>query len=141
MTKSYKLSLDLKEKVFEFFPDAVGKDPAAFREAVIRRARAVFFPLKGVIQSMTAIDTRLEITWQRTSDKTRPIESIVDLLKKGNYADTALLLELFLGADPDNADILFNLGMLYSDQEKFPRAVLLCPPGWWSLSRPIPMTG
>ena len=125
ISKTYKLSLALNENVFEFFSEAVGKNSADFREAVTSRARVSFSHLKGVIQSMTVSDTRLDVTWQRTSEKIGPIESIVDLLKKGNYADAALLLELFLGADPDNADILFNLGMLYSDQDKLPRAVAL----------------
>jgi tetratricopeptide (TPR) repeat protein len=120
---SYRLFLELDENIFEFFPDAAGKDQAAFREAVTQRVRAAFAPLKGVIQAMSVSDARLEVAWQRTSDKVGPVNSIVEILKKGDYADGMLLLELFLSADPRDTDLLYNLGMAYSDRNKLERAI------------------
>lgn len=122
---SYHLSLDLNENVIVFFPEAVGKSQTVFRELVVLRVRKAFSHLKGVLQSVTASDTRLEVVWQNDSRNDSHLDAIAEILTKGNYADGIFLLELFLSNEPDNPALLYNLGMAYSDKNNLGRAIEL----------------
>jgi len=79
------------------------------------RIRDALNSLDGVIQSMTAQpDGEIQITW-KPDPGTDPFQGIVRVLQSGKLDDGILLLELFLSDDPENEDLLFNLGMAYSD--------------------------
>ena len=121
----YDLALELNEKTLPLFPKAVGKSKLAFSEAVIQRIRSAFQHLTGVIKSL-AVDERLvKVTWQDDYEKQGYLVDIAALLSKGNYADGILLLELFLSVNLQDADVLYNLGMAYSDQNNLPRSIEL----------------
>jgi tetratricopeptide (TPR) repeat protein len=78
--------------------------------------------LDGVIQTLVKSDTEIEITWKANSD---PLEKVANILQRGNYADGILLLELFLSDNPEDPNVLFNLGMAYSDQSELTRSIEL----------------
>ena len=121
----YDLALELNEKTLPLFPKAVGKSKLAFSEAVIQRIRSAFQHLTGVIKSL-AVDERLvKVSWEDDYEKQGYLVDIAALLSKGNYADGILLLELFLSVDPSDTDVLYNLGMAYSDQNNLPRSIEL----------------
>lgn len=122
---TYDLSLELNENILQFFPETSGKKDADFREAVTKRVRSAFAQINGVVQSMTVSDTLIKLTWQADPKKAGHLNQIAALLTSGNYADGILLLELFLSADPENPDLLYNLGMAYSDQNQLKQAIAL----------------
>lgn len=123
--RTYDLSLELNENRLQFFPEAVGKENADFRAAVTKRVRTAFTQLNGVLQSVTVSDTLIKLTWQADQKRAGYLDQIAATLTKGNYADGILLLELFLSGDPDNPDLLYNLGMAYSDQNQLNQAIAL----------------
>ena len=47
---------------------------------------------------------------------------IVELLQAGKYADARPMLEALLPVQPDNLDVLYNLGMVYSDEGRLEEA-------------------
>lgn len=115
---THKLSLDLNQDTLSFFfPQA---KTARERDSIAGRVRAAFDHLNGTIQTLSITDTQVTLEW---NPKTGGLDSIIALLTQGNYADAILLLEFLRSASPDDADILFNLGMAYSDQNQFARAI------------------
>ena len=62
--------------------------------------------LDGEIQTTATDAEAVNITWKPNTD-----------------ADGISLLELFLSDDPTDTTVLFNLGMAYSDQEEWNRAI------------------
>ncbi len=87
------------------------------------RIRDALNLLDGVIQTMTTqADGDIQITW-KPSPKKNPQERVTELLNKGKSDDGILLLELLLSDDPDDGNILFNLGMAYSDAGELNHAI------------------
>jgi tetratricopeptide (TPR) repeat protein len=125
LKRVYNLTLELNEKTLTFFPEAIGKEGSAFNEAITERIRSAFQHLDGVIQSLSVSERAIKITWQADHKKQGYLDKIANILTKGNYADGILLLELFLSDEPENTDLLYNLGMAYSDQNNWERAIEL----------------
>lgn len=121
----YNLSLELNPSTLSLFPDAIGKKDASLREAVSKRVRTAFTNLKGVVQSLTVSNALVRVVWQYENHRTSYLDQIAKILSKGNYADGILLLELFLSNEPENPDLLYNLGMAYSDQNQLKQAIAL----------------
>lgn len=87
---------------------------------IVNQVRSAFGNLAGNIQSLTISDTQVALEWNEEPGK---LDRIAALLTQGNYTDGILLLEFFLSEDPNDPDILYNLGMAYSDQNQFVRAI------------------
>src|SRR6185503_9282010 len=87
--------------------------------------RGVLNLMDGVIQSMTAHPNGdIKVTWTPSANsKKDPLEKIATILKSGNPEDGILLLELFLSDDPNDENVLFNLGMAYSDAGELNHAI------------------
>ena len=123
--RTHNLTLELNEKTLSFFPEAIGKENSAFNNAISQRVREAFQPLGGVIK-LIAVDNRLiNVTWDDNDKEQGYLDKIANILTKGNYADGILLLELFLSEESNNTDLLYNLGMAYSDQRNLQRAIEL----------------
>jgi tetratricopeptide (TPR) repeat protein len=120
----YDLTLELNEKTLSLFPEAIGKENEAFKNVISQRIRSAFQHLAGVIKLISVSDRSIHITWQDDSGQGY-LHQIAGILTKGNYADGILLLELFLSDEPENTDLLYNLGMAYSDQNNLQRAIEL----------------
>jgi len=89
------------------------------------RIREALNLLDGVIQTMTTEPNGdIQINWKPTS-KTNPFEKITQILQSGKSDDGILLLELFMSNDPNNEDVLYNLGMAVSDAGELTRAINL----------------
>ena len=87
------------------------------------RIRDVLNLLDGVIQTMsTQDDGDIQITW-KPSPRKDPLDKIANILKGGKLDEGILLLELFLSDDPDDENVLFNLGMAYSDTGELNHAI------------------
>ena len=123
--RTYNLALELNEYNLSLFPEAIGKEKSDFYDAVNDRVRKAFDHLKGVLKQITVSESRLEIVWESDSSGMAHVQSIADILTKGNYADGVLLLELFLSENPDDEVLLYNLGMAYSDRGNLERAIAL----------------
>jgi len=125
LKRVYNFTLELNEKTLFLFPEAIGKEKSAFNNAITERIRSAFQHLDGVIQSLSVSERSIKITWQDDHKKQGYLNKIANILTKGNYADGILLLELFLSDEPENTDLLYNLGMAYSDQNNWERAIEL----------------
>ncbi len=87
------------------------------------RIRDALNLLSGVIQTMTIQDNGdIQITW-KPSRRKNPQDEIAALLNNGKRDDGILLLELLLSDDPDDGNVLFNLGMAYSDAGELNHAI------------------
>lgn len=125
LKRDYNLTLELNERTLSFFPEAIGKEKSAFNEAITKRIRSAFQHLIGVIKLLSISERLIKITWQEDSKKQGYLDEIATILTKGNYVDGILLLELFLSDESENSDLLYNLGMAYSDQQNLERAIEL----------------
>ncbi len=115
--RKHKFSLDLNKDTRSFlFPDA-GND------AIVQRIRSAFGILNGVIETLSIGAAKIEMRWNEEPGKSDHLDQIAAILTAGNYLDGILLLEFFLSESPDDPDLLFNLGMAYSDQNKLTRSI------------------
>ena len=81
--------------------------------------------LDGVIQNVTTQENGdIQIAW-KPNPNTKPFDKVIQVLQSGNRDDGILLLELFLSNEPDDENILFNLGMAYSDAGEINHAIEL----------------
>ena len=115
------LDLDYKTRTF-FFKKAIKPQD---RPAIVEQVRSAFNSLDGVIKSLVISDTQIKVEWNSDLSKPNELAKIAAILTEGNYLDGMLLLELFLSERPNEPDLLYNLGMAYSDQSIFPRAIEL----------------
>ena len=112
----HKLSLDLNQDTRSFFfPTA--KKPKV-RNIITDQVRSAFNNLDGVIQSLSVTDAKITLEWNADLSKPNKLDKIAALLSEGNYLDAILLLEFFRSESPADSDLLYNLGMAYSDQNK-----------------------
>jgi len=87
------------------------------------RIREALNLLDGVVQTMTSQDSGdVQITWKPSPGKS-PQDKIANLLQNGKLDDGILLLELLLSDDPEDENVLFNLGMAYSDAGELNHAI------------------
>jgi len=89
------------------------------------RIRAALSLLDGAIEILTIEPNGdIQINWKPAS-KTNPIEKITEVLRSGKSDDGILLLEMFMSNDPNNEEVLYNLGMAVSDKGELKRAINL----------------
>jgi tetratricopeptide (TPR) repeat protein len=118
---THALSLELNQDTRSFFfPKA--KKPKV-RNIITDQVRSAFNNLDGVIQSLSVTDEKITLNWNADLSKANKLDKIAALLTEGNYLEGMLLLEFFRSESPDDADLLYNLGMAYSDQNKLPQAI------------------
>lgn len=121
--QTHELFLDLDQDTLSFlFPQAAN---AENNKEITERVRSAFNNLNGVIQSLSIAETKITMRWQDDLSKPDNLRKIAAMLTEGNYLDGILLLEFFLSEKQNDPDLLFNLGMAYSDQNKLTRSVEL----------------
>lgn len=106
-------------------PEARQGKPAARRNAASDFLRRQFHRLGGVVQKIEFPPGEIQVTWLPPDFGPDPVGQIASTLTAGDYATGVTLLKLFLSDDPDNPDILYNLGMALSDLGETARAVEL----------------
>jgi tetratricopeptide (TPR) repeat protein len=121
----YKFNLALDEKIMLFFPEAQGKTGPVFENAIRERIRSAFLPLGGLIFAISVNKRMITMAWQEKPNQPAVLEAIAARLARGKSAQGLLLLELFLSDDPENPELLYMLGMAYTDQNNLERAIEL----------------
>ncbi|MHA1279514.1 MAG: tetratricopeptide repeat protein [Candidatus Helarchaeota archaeon] len=112
----YELKIQIGHNLLRCLPEkARDKLSPEFSNEITDIMRKLFKELGGVISVMTIGKEEIRIIWKSDSPGVQPFEGIIRLLNRGSYKEAILLLELFKSAEPDNIDLLYNLGMAYSD--------------------------
>ena len=102
--------------------DARQRGTAAFREAVRIYLSAEFARFGG--SSSIAFDNDVvEVSWTTDGRLAVALAQIVDKLKRGEYPGAITLLRFLLSGLPNDANLLYNLGMALSDTGKLHDAV------------------
>ena len=83
-------------------------------EAAERANRGQYAPLAGWVQIVVGNET-IQVRWRHDPKRPSPMQVVLDKLKRGEYPDAIRLLEMLRQQQPDNFDVLYNLGMALSD--------------------------
>jgi Flp pilus assembly protein TadD len=102
--------------------DAREHGTPAFRDAVTAYFNDEFERLGGSIAVRVENDT-IEVNWTTDCQPADALPQIIGELKSGNYPAAITLLRLFLSGLPNDANVLYNLGMALSDTGKLSDAV------------------
>jgi Flp pilus assembly protein TadD len=65
----------------------------------------------------------IEVDWTTEREPADALPQIIDQLKRGKYAAAITLLRLFSSLLPNDANLLYNLGMALSDSGKLKEAI------------------
>ena len=102
----------------------------AFREAVSQFLRKQFRQLGGVIETLVFGPDTIEVTWtpergSSNGEAPDPLATIAAMfLMCGELREGVTLLRFLLSDEPDNPDVLYNLGMVLSDLGQIDEAVV-----------------
>lgn len=112
----YNMKIDIGHTLFRCLPEeARDKLSPEFSDQVTDTLRKLFREIGGVISVMAIGEYEIRLVWKNENPGTQPVQGIINLLNRGSYKEAILLLELFKSSEPKNVDILYNLGMAYSD--------------------------
>jgi tetratricopeptide (TPR) repeat protein len=105
-------------------PEILQNDETLLNSAVTQYFTEYFNRFGGQADIAIAGDV-LTVTWSPSSmdDYGRAVQETIKLLKQGAYATGESLLKGLLARYPDDAVLLFNYGMVLSDQERFKEAL------------------
>jgi Flp pilus assembly protein TadD len=122
-TQVRKLSLPIDAFDRQLLPASVrGGKPAVRHDAMSDVVKKLFRKLGGRIQKIEYTPQTMQVTWQQDLSAQDPVLPISDMLNRGERAEGTLLLRLLLSDQPDNPDVLYNLGLTLSDQGKLAEA-------------------
>ena len=92
-----------------------------FRQAINAFLRQAFDGFGGRV-TILVDDHRITVTWNPDSARQSPLDFIVAKLERGKRAEGIQLLELMRSREPDNVDVLYNLGIALSDAGRLDEA-------------------
>ena len=110
---SYVISVEAIDKGL-LPPHARTPGTDAFREAVSKQIQKDFADFAGWVQIVVGNET-IQVTWRHDPARPSPMQVVLEKLKRGEYPDAIRLLEMLRQHQPDNFDVLYNLGMALSD--------------------------
>ena len=123
-TRKRTLTLPLNEFDRQILPASVrGGKPAVRHDAMSTFLRQQFRRLGGTIQKIEYTADEIQVTWIEDLTTADPINPIVRMLTQGDLSEAVILLKLLLSDDPDNTNILYNLGMACSDMGALDQAI------------------
>lgn len=93
----------------------------AFREEVSKLFQRDFAEFGGWAKIIVG-DKTVDVSWRSDPHGPDPFQIATGKLKQGKYADGIRLLELLRIQNPEDVDVLINLGMALSDIQQFPMA-------------------
>jgi len=102
-------------------PDARKISSDAFKTAVVAHFAAQYAS-KGQ-QAVVAVDDR-EISVLVLPNDADPLDFVMTMLQSGRIKEAVPYLEAIAKADPDNVQVLYNLGIAYSELEQFDEAII-----------------
>lgn len=105
-------------------PEARRIGTERFKQAVSAFYREQLNAIGGTA-TIRVDDENVYISWEPDSNSRDPFEYALTLLQRGDLDEGVTLMEVLLAADPHNADILYNLGMAYSDTGRTEDAIVL----------------
>jgi Flp pilus assembly protein TadD len=117
---SYLIAVDDIDKSL-LPPNARTPGTDAFREAVTRLILKDYEAFGGYAR-IVVDEQQVQVYWRSDPSAPDPMDVVIGKLKRGEYADAVRLLEYFRHQHPDNADVLYNLGMALSDMGRLPEA-------------------
>ena len=93
---------------------AMNRTSEAFKMAVAHYYTEHFEPIGG--ETFVVVnDDEIHVQWVPNDVSQNPFGYIMSLLQEGELAQALPLLDFFLKANPDDTDVLYNLGMALSD--------------------------
>ena len=102
-------------------PDARTPATDVFSHEVSRFFQKEFAAFKGRAQIVVDA-TKIEVSWHADPTQPLPMQLVKRKLEAGEYAEAIQLLEKLRHYQPDDAAILYNLGMALSDMGKLDQA-------------------
>ncbi|CRI66754.1 putative Tetratricopeptide TPR_2 repeat protein [Thiocapsa sp. KS1] len=96
----------------------------AFRKHVTDYFRAQYANVPGET-TVEFADGGIRVTWIPAETDRAPMDGIFDLLRAGDYDRAVPMLEGLLQANPRDFDVLYNLGLVYSDRGRLNEAMAL----------------
>ena len=124
--------------------DALRANPDLLAQAISEYYTAIFRKLGGTA-NVAVTAGAVHVSWHPQTGNPRDLlfERCLGLLKQGNYREAEPLLHSLHARFPDDQEVLFNYGMMFSDQGRLDQAcrlleqlVELAPghsPGWTAL--------
>ena len=112
----YDMKVKIDHNLLRILPEET-RDPKLpeFSSELSDTLRKLFREIGGVISILSIEDEEINIIWKNEDIRSNPFNGVIDLLNRSEYEKAIFLLEIFKGDEPDNPDILYNLGMAYSD--------------------------
>lgn len=95
-----------------------------FEQAVITYYQRQFAAIGGKV-ALDMDEERIRVVWTPDAASDDPFGYAVSLLQRGELREAVPLMESLLRADPENVDVLYNLGMAHSDMGQLDEAVAL----------------
>ncbi len=105
-------------------PDARRVGSERFEQAVITYYQRQFAAVGGTV-TIDMHDENIHIVWRPDVASDDPFEYALSLLQQGELRQAIPLMETLLAADPEDAVVLYNLGMAYSDTGRIDEAIAL----------------
>lgn len=102
-------------------PDARTVGTPVFRDAVRSWFENAFRGFSGRA-SIVVTDGQISVSWTPDPSSKPLLQQIVDMLQQGKRTEGMQLLEMLHARDPDNVDVLYNLGIVLSDAGQLERA-------------------
>lgn len=93
----------------------------AFREAVRSWFENAFLNFSGKA-SIAVTDGQISVSWTPDPSSKSLLQQIVEMLQQGRRTEGMQLLEMLHARDPDDIDVLYNLGIVLSDAGQLERA-------------------
>ena len=106
--------------------DALRANRDLLAQAISEYYTAIFRKLGGTANVVVSADT-IQIAWHPTTGDPRSLlfNQALALLKRGHYREAEPLLQSLHARFPDDEEVLFNYGMLLSDQGRLDLACRL----------------
>ncbi len=115
MPEPLEFTLSINDFMPYLLPDeAIEPGTDRFKLAVAKFYRDQFAPVGGSV--VVSVDSQdIHVTWIPDAVSENPFAYVLSLLRGGELQKAVPLLEALLAANPDDADVLYNLGMALSD--------------------------
>ena len=121
-TEAQKFSLRPQEIDLAILPpDARKVGTPEFRDALRSWFENAFRSFSGRA-SIAVTHDQISVSWSPEPSSKPLLQQIVDMLQQGRRTEGMQLLEMLHTRDPDNVDVLYNLGIALSDAGQLDRA-------------------
>lgn len=102
-------------------PETRTRGTVAFRESVHNYLQRQFQSFGGS-NTVQVDDWNIQVTWTPDREDPDPLESVIRRLQRGECGPAVTLLRLLLSDRPDDARLLYNLGLALSDTGRLDEA-------------------